>query len=125
MGSRGSSWEKPGASSEDKAPPRPGSLRVTKVWNPHSFPWEQLMLQVMAVPEIFGLQGGSCRWCFQKGFSKKSSAKGVLGKGLCQRGLLNRVFQEDFAKTILQRGWVQKTSCKGIKVPRQWAVIQG
>lgn len=59
------------------------------------------MLQVMAMPEIFGLQGGDCKWRFQKGFSKKSPAKGVLGKGLCQSGVLNRVFQKDFAKNIL------------------------
>lgn len=56
------------------------------------------MLQVMAVPEILGLPGGSGRWCFPKGFSKKSLAKRVLGKGLCQKGLLNRVFQKDFVK---------------------------
>lgn len=122
MGSRGSSWEKPGASSEDEASPRAGSLRVTGTWYPHTFPWEQPMLQVMAVPEILGLQGGSCRWRFQKGFSKKRLAKGVLGKGSCQKGLLNRVFQEDFAKNILRRGWVP---FPGIKVPRQWAVMQG
>lgn len=90
-----------------------------------TFPWEQLMPQVMAMPEIFGLQGESCRWCFQKGFSKKSPAKGVLGKGLSQRGLLNRVFQKDFVKNILQRGWVQKTSCKGVECLSQGSKCPG
>lgn len=80
------------------------------------------MVQVTAVPKTFGLQGRSCRWCLQKGFSKKSLAKGVWGKRLCQRDLLERVFQKDFARNILQRGWV---SFAGIEVPRPWAMIQG
>lgn len=124
MGSRGSSWEKPGASSEDEASPRPGSLRVTGTWYPHTFPWEQPMLQVTAMPDILGLQGGSCgRWCFQKGFSKKDPCKRGLGKRILPKGPLKRGLpKRPCKKNILQRACV---SSPGIKVPRQWAVIQG
>lgn len=124
MGSRGSSWEKPGASSEDEASPRPGSLRVTGTWYPHTFPWEQPMLQVTAMPDILGLQGGSCgRWCFQKGFSKKDPCKRGLGKRILPKGPLKQGLpKRPCKKNILQRACV---SSPGIKVPRQWAVIQG
>lgn len=84
MGSRGSSWEKPGASSEDEASPRPGSLRVTGTWYPHTpgIPWEQPMLLVMAVPQILVLQRGSCRWwvLFQKEPCKSGLGKRIVPK---------------------------------------------
>lgn len=62
------------------------------------------MLRVVAVPEILGLQGGCCRWCFQKGFSKKPSKKG-LKKSIVPK----KAFKTGPSKKLLQ-----KASCKGV-----------
>lgn len=97
MGSRGSSWEKPGASSEDEASPRPGSLRVTGTWYPHTFPWEEPMLQVNSYARHFGA-------------ARRVLWKMVLPKGIFQKRPLQKgSWKKDFAKRAFKTGSSKKT----------------